>query len=180
MFFFTFFATFLVYILMIFLIISGEDEEEDDDIMENEEFLAKDDVRVVSITNGLPEKLGKLSGISIKKIDEEITPIIKTPPKNVPQTRQRKSMKTTTKISEQPSPLHEPQVNLTVFVKGGGKAKALDFTGMQYNCNTLTQSLAIQLQYYCNHINLFANIFICMIYLFGISDYLKNKITPKL
>ena len=129
---------------MIFLIITGEDEEEDDDIMENEEFLAKDDVRVVSITNGLPEKLGKLSGISIKKIDEEITPIIKTPPKNVPQTRQRKSMKITTKISEQPSPLHEPQVNLTVFVKGGGKAKALDFTGMQYNCNTL----AILLQSY--------------------------------
>jgi len=112
----------------------GEDEEEDD-IMENEEFLAKDDVRVVSITNGLPEKLGKLSGISIKKIDEEITPIIKTPPKNVPQTRQRKSMKATTKISEQPSPLHEPQVNLTVFVKGGGKAKALDFTDFRKDLN---------------------------------------------
>ena len=91
--------------------------------------MAKDDARVVSITNGLPEKLGKLSGISIKKIDEEIIPIIKPP--NVPQTRQRKSMKATTisKVSEQ-SLLHEPQVNLTVFVKGGGKAKALDFTGM--------------------------------------------------
>ena len=86
------------------------------------------------------EKLGKLSGISIKKIDEEIIPIIK-PPINIRQTRQRKSMKAATKISEQQltgstsadrKSLHEPQVNLTVFVKGGGKAKALDFTGMHY------------------------------------------------
>ena len=116
--------------------------------MENEEFLAKDDVRVVSITNGLPEKLGKLSGISIKKIDdEEIIPIIKPPP-NVPQTRQRKSMKATTitKVSEQPL-LHEPQVNLTVFVKGGGKAKALDFTGM------IRPSIKLNLFNIYNHCN---------------------------
>ena len=63
-------------------------------------------------------------------------------------------MKTTTKISEQPSPLNEPQVNLTVFVKGGGKAKALDFTGMQYNCNTLAillQSYSLICKYFYMH-----------------------------
>ena len=120
--------------------------EEEDDVYETNEFLAKDDFRVVSITNGLPEKLVKLSSISIKKIDENATApsLSKTviQPTATITAIKSTAAATTTRVTRQTRQsknneeeikklLHEPHVNLTVFLNGSGKGKALPFTGMK-------------------------------------------------
>ena len=122
--------------------------EEEDDVYETNEFLAKDDFRVVSITNGLPEKLVKLSSISIKKIDENATTpsLSKTviqPTATITAIKSTAAAATTTtRVTRQTRQsknneeeikklLHEPHVNLTVFLNGSGKGKALPFTGMK-------------------------------------------------
>ena len=76
--------------------ISDSSEIEDLDDYNTEEFLDKNDIRVLSITNNLPEKLSKLSGITIHHQNQEIIQI----PGNSGNIENAELM--------------EPQVNLTV------------------------------------------------------------------
>ena len=101
--------------------ITDDEIEDDDDVLTTNDFLPKDDFRVVSITNGLPEKLVKLSSISIKKVDDENSPQVPVI-SNVRKTRQQ-TKEVPAKIVEL-----EKNVNLTVVVNNGGRAKQLPFT----------------------------------------------------
>ena len=92
----------------------SEEVEDNDDYEANQDFLDNDDVRVVSITNGLPQKLTKLSGITICKSGASDTTV---PSVTVTKTKS---------VEENPS-FAEPQVNLTVMVNNGRQAKELPF-----------------------------------------------------
>ena len=116
-----------------------EDEGEDLDEYNTDEFLDNDDVRVISITQGLPTKLSQLSGISIRKTDgDDSSSSTPTIPKPIPAaTITRSSPALTTSIEESTFP--EPQVNLTVLVNDGRQAKELPFNDFRKDLNIETE-----------------------------------------
>ena len=101
-----------------------EDEDEDLDDYNTDDFLDNDDVRVISITQGLPDKLSKLSGISIRKTDGDDSSGSVPVPKPFPATITRAAA-SVAPIDDSTFP--EPQVNLTVLVNDGRQAKELPF-----------------------------------------------------
>ena len=107
---------------------SESDEVEDFDDYNTSEFLDHDDIRVISITSGLPSKLSRLSGISIQKSGmPEVVEVVDTPAKAL---RSKSAQK-----NAQTSSFPEPQVNLTVLVKDGKQEKVLPFDDFRKDLN---------------------------------------------
>ena len=117
-----------------------EDEGEDLDDYNTDEFLDNDDVRVISITQGLPAKLSQLSGISIRKTDGDDSSSSTPTPKPIPATITRSPALLTTSGGSEESPLFpEPQVNLTVLVNDGRQAKELPFNDFRKDLDIETE-----------------------------------------
>ena len=113
-----------------------EDESEDLDDYNTDEFLDNDDVRVISITQGLPDKLSKLSGISIRKTDGDDSSSSTPIPRAISATITRSSEAT---IESEEATFPEPQVNLTVLVNDGRHEKELPFNDFRKDLNIETE-----------------------------------------